>query len=54
MDYSYFKQKKILLVDDEAEILNMVSDFFKKGRIYLDPDGGQRSGSGFHCKGMET
>ncbi|HIQ79743.1 MAG TPA: response regulator transcription factor [Candidatus Scatavimonas merdigallinarum] len=30
MDYSYFKQKKILLVDDEAEILNMVSDFLKK------------------------
>lgn len=30
MDYSYLKQKKILLVDDEKEILDMVSDFLRK------------------------
>ena len=30
MDYSYLKQKKILLVDDEKEILEMVTDFLRK------------------------
>lgn len=30
MDYDYLKHKKILLVDDEKEILEMVTDFLKK------------------------
>ena len=30
MELAYFKQKKILLVDDEKEILNMVSSFFRE------------------------
>lgn len=30
MDHSYFKQKKILLVDDEQEILTMVADFLRE------------------------
>ncbi len=30
MDLTYLKYKKILLVDDEKEILNMVSSFFKE------------------------
>ncbi len=30
MELSYFKQKKILLVDDEKEILNMVSSFLRE------------------------
>ena len=30
MDYSYLKQKKILLVDDEEEILTMVTGFLRE------------------------
>lgn len=30
MTQQYFKQKKILLVDDEKELLNMVSDFLRQ------------------------
>ena len=28
MDYDYLKNKKILLVDDEQELLQMISSFF--------------------------
>ncbi len=49
MDFDYLKQKRILLVDDEQELLDMVVSYLKRGRISKYQNGKNSGVKRFNC-----